>query len=1798
MANLANTRFNNPIERADSNFDDEVATFDAEAGGGEASTSVAIKELHIQREPSGSSSLSFDTDADASSPSSAKARAPGGNRLRRFTSLSSAKAGKGPSRESSIDDSSLLASSWDAEPAAGQVVAPPPSSWVLSPDDPQDNSEDQAEAEEEADQKLLVLDDGFATVTLGPGNSLGCVAPDNPTRVAIFRWIHHPYTTNAVLALIFINIGMTWAQIPGERITRAADGKGHIPSGLYEVATSIDLVLTFLFTLEALLKIFALGFVGGENSYLRSSMWNRGDFGLVVLTWGAVLAWWDLHAPRPTLLRLIRGLRPIQQMKMYENLVNLAHFRHYLADLTIFLLFAMVVFGTIGVQLYAGVLTYQCAEDDGYDSSPAIDGSAAQNASVAPVVVETFVCPPQMGCLEGSMCTKRPEVYYSRRWGFDNIFQAIMLQLVLLSFDNWTTMVQILGETNSSNSELAWLYFVAMAVVLGWLVVNMFVSVICFSMQNVDDQVERKKEGEILVEKLKPLFERIDTDRSGRLETIELEAVAEAINISVTKFEVEAAMTEMDADRSGSVDFEEFCEWWLTDSPVAVAFKQALNYEEAQIRKVFAELDVDGNGELNQEELRKAVDAHHTNTELPSISAEELGIMFSEMHAVGHEHDKVITFHEFMDWWLRGSEMAQRLSSEIKANDWHTASVYDVLNSRGNGNITLDDVMLFTKTYCDVTVGRPQALEILRELQPVVSGDFYAITFETFAVWWTNASGTNKWASKLRLADTKQTERVQDLFELADVDHDGVLTAKELITLCAKLHIDLSTEQADNIFLDMQQSAAGDDPEGANFHQFSSWLYTDNDTARRFQRALPTLEELTAGQHSFFVPGLSPLCQRVVLSSSFEKAVLLAVLANTSVMAVEHHGQSESFEHFLVIAEVVFAIIYMLEAAIKLLAIGPRAYFAKWLNCLDFFCMCSTIMGIFTIKASGLAAFRITRIVFKLLRVARMLKVFTKNDSILMLIKTIAGGPTVVATLTLFMVLVLLLTSLAGAIILGQCHLDPTNEYYYDSPEFPRDNYFTFGSAVASNFKIMTGENWSIIMFYYMGCAGGVKASVYFLCVFILTNIFFVNMFIAVILINFSLDEGQKLVRQQKALIEKKASVANKTASPTPTEPKIQGAGRSSPVVQGDPETPNNAMRRMTSQVLFDEEQDVQQPTAEAMDPLHPQQPNALHQLVHHPAFEHCVLVLIVLSCVATAAEGPPDAAYLQGRDTIVLCLHVFHLTCLVVFTIELLLRVYVDGFRTYVGNGWNVLDLVVVVCSNLDAALHYFGLGIGPVMVLRALRPLRFLRRSQGMRNIVMTLTSCPATVLSVLMLLSLLMVMFALAGMGLFMGRFYRCEENPTLSKVACLQAGGTWDNPSYSFDNFPRSMRAVFYITTVEDWVRILHSAQDTTAVDQAPVENNEYYNGFFVYAYIVVAVFFGTNLFIGCMCSFYAEAAGSAVLTDAQFEWVLALSAAKNSSAKEKNFTDYGIEAGTPRYWLYRIVVENPWFERASAALIGLNMLMIACEHWPQPEDLTTVTFWGNLGFLLYFTVEMTMKLFCFGARGFWDDGFNKLDVLVVGSSWLVQALEWVGGGFNNPSVQSLRSLRILRAFIVMRTSKKIRELCLTVVQSFVPAIYLTLVILLLTFIYAIVGMRYFGGLPLDQLSKINDYNNFDNIFNACKMLLQMVISQDFGILIRGQRGLACLSCTVYIMLCTDPQRGRHPGSEGCTAHLLLPWLCHRLSRNAWRQSWRTTVGPTQRSPSSRRSSSSASGCCSTSSSRCCSPASRQTLCSTG
>jgi hypothetical protein len=74
-----------------------------------------------------------------------------------------------------------------------------------------------------------------------------------------------------------------------------------------------------------------------------------------------------------------------------------------------------------------------------------------------------------------------------------------------------------------------------------------------------------------------------------------------------------------------------------------------------------------------------------------------------------------------------------------------------------------------------------------------------------------------------------------------------------------------------------------------------------------------------------------------------------------------------------------------------------------------------------------------------------------------------------------------------------------------------------------------------------------------------------------------------------------------------------------------------------------------------------------------------------------------------------------------VIFTIELILKWFAYGIKSYFTNGWNWLDFLIVVVSVLGSILDWLGVADIPAFksmrTLRALRPLKALSRFEGIR-------------------------------------------------------------------------------------------------------------------------------------------------------------------------------------------------------------------------------------------------------------------------------------------------------------------------------------------------------------------------------------------------------------------------------------------------------------------------------------------------
>jgi hypothetical protein len=83
--------------------------------------------------------------------------------------------------------------------------------------------------------------------------------------------------------------------------------------------------------------------------------------------------------------------------------------------------------------------------------------------------------------------------------------------------------------------------------------------------------------------------------------------------------------------------------------------------------------------------------------------------------------------------------------------------------------------------------------------------------------------------------------------------------------------------------------------------------------------------------------------------------------------------------------------------------------------------------------------------------------------------------------------------------------------------------------------------------------------------------------------------------------------------------------------------------------------------------------------------FEWIIMVLIIVSSISLALENPLN----DPDSTLVLILKILDYTTTFIFTLEVIIKVMANGFilngsTSYVHNGWNMIDLVIVITSLL----------------------------------------------------------------------------------------------------------------------------------------------------------------------------------------------------------------------------------------------------------------------------------------------------------------------------------------------------------------------------------------------------------------------------------------------------------------------------------------------------------------------------------
>ncbi|XP_066568568.1 calcium channel, voltage-dependent, N type, alpha 1B subunit, a [Amia ocellicauda] len=452
----------------------------------------------------------------------------------------------------------------------------------------------------------------------------------------------------------------------------------------------------------------------------------------------------------------------------------------------------------------------------------------------------------------------------------------------------------------------------------------------------------------------------------------------------------------------------------------------------------------------------------------------------------------------------------------------------------------------------------------------------------------------------------------------------------------------------------------------------------------------------------------------------------------------------------------------------------------------------------------------------------------------------------------------------------------------------------------------------------------------------------------------------------------------------------------------------------------------------------------------------------------------------------------------------------------SYFRDLWNILDFIVV--SGALVAFAFSGTKgkdintIKSLRVLRVLRPLKTIKRLPKLKAVFDCVVNSLKNVLNILIVYMLFMFIFAVIAVQLFKGKFFYCtDESKDLEKDCrgkfldydksdVTAQSRVWKKYDFHYDNVLWAFLTLFTVSTGEGWPTVLKHSVDATYEDKGPSPGFRMEMSIFYVVYFVVFPFFFVNIFVALIIITFQEQ-GDKVMSECSLE--------KNERAcidftiSAKPLTRYMPQNKQSfQYKMWKFVVSSP-FEYFIMAMIALNTVVLMMKFHGAPDLYESMLKNLNIVFTGLFSLECILKIIAFGALNYLKDAWNVFDfVTVLGSITDILVTE-----INNKliNLSFLRLFRAARLIKLLRQGYTIRILLWTFVQSFKALPYVCLLIAMLFFIYAIIGMQVFGNIALQDDTAINHHNNFRTFFQALMLLFRSATGEAWHEIM-----LSCLS----------------------------------------------------------------------------------------
>jgi len=340
---------------------------------------------------------------------------------------------------------------------------------------------------------------------------------------------------------------------------------------------------------------------------------------------------------------------------------------------------------------------------------------------------------------------------------------------------------------------------------------------------------------------------------------------------------------------------------------------------------------------------------------------------------------------------------------------------------------------------------------------------------------------------------------------------------------------------------------------------------------------------------------------------------------------------------------------------------------------------------------------------------------------------------------------------------------------------------------------------------------------------------------------------------------------------------------------------------------------------------------------------------------------------------------------------------------------------------------------------------------------------------------------------------------------SQIICesLNTGmASWEaNVPQNFNNALNGCLLLFEMSTTEQWVDMMYAGVDATGIGMQPIRDHNPAFVFFFVAFMIVGSFFVMQLFVGVVIDNFnkmKEELGEGemlLMTEAQSEWARM----QKQVMKFKPIKRVRLPGALPfcpkfvRVACYHFV-RRPWFDHFIMGCIIVNSLVMAMKYFGANDTYEFALQVINFTFGAIFTVEAVMKLLGLGTQ-YWSDNWNIFDFTIVCGTLLGILLKYAAGIDVGSIATVIRTFRVGRIFRLIKSAPTLRKLFSTLVVTLPSLVNIGLLLGLLFFIYAILGVQLYAKVRFG--GSLGPNSNFQTITGAILLLLRSSTGENWN-----------------------------------------------------------------------------------------------------